>query len=56
MSKDDIIALLGVILLLAGITITFGLGWSLMTAGVICIYAGMRLETKDERDSNTDST
>ncbi len=44
MSKDDAIALLGVILLLAGITIVFGPGWSLMTAGLICIYTGMRLE------------
>jgi hypothetical protein len=48
MPRDDAIALIGVILLLIGITVQFGPGWALMVAGVIFIYAGIRLETRDD--------
>jgi hypothetical protein len=45
MPRDDAIALIGVILLLIGITVQFGPGWALMTAGIIFLYAGIRLDT-----------
>jgi hypothetical protein len=55
MAKDDIIALFGAILFLAGVTIVFGPGWALMTAGGICIYVGMRIEVKNEPNQTTDT-
>jgi hypothetical protein len=51
MARDDLLALVGVALLLVGITLQFGPGWALMAAGLILIYTGMRLEIKrDEPD------
>lgn len=55
-ARDDMIALIGIILFLAGITIQFGPGWSLITAGIVCIYTAIRLETKSDEPNKTTDT
>lgn len=53
MPPDDAAGLIGVILLLLGITIQFGPGWALMAAGLIFIYIGIRYEPNQTTDTGS---
>jgi hypothetical protein len=55
MSIDDVIALLGLISLLAGVYLWLGLPVSLILFGIILIYIGARLplRTKDNESDQT---
>jgi hypothetical protein len=44
MSIDDIIALLGLLLFLIGIYLWIGLAATLIAAGIVLVYIGMRVE------------
>ena len=56
MSIDDVIALLGLISLLAGIYLWLGLPAFLILLGIILIYIGARMQprTRHEPDQTTD--
>lgn len=56
MSIDDVIALLGLISLLAGVFLWLGLPASLILFGIILIYIGARMQsrTHNEPDQTTD--
>ena len=45
MSIDDVIALIGFIILLTGIFLWLGLAATLIVLGLVMIYIGLRVET-----------
>ena len=50
MSIDDVIALLGLISLLAGVYLWIGLPPSLILLGVILIYIGARMQPRKQNE------
>ncbi len=50
MSIDDVIALLGLISLLAGIYLWLGLPASLILLGIILIYIGARMQVRSHNE------
>ncbi len=50
MSIDDVIALLGLISLLAGVYLLLGLPASLILLGVILIYIGARMQPRKQNE------
>ena len=55
MSIDDVIALLGLIVLLAGVYLWFGLPPSLILLGIVLIFIGVRYQPRkhNEPDQTT---
>ena len=52
MSIDDVIALLGLISLLAGVYLWLGLPASLILLGIILIYIGARMQPRKQNEPN----
>ena len=53
MSIDDVIALLGLVSLLAGIYLWLGLPATLILFGIILIYIGARLQPRSRSERDT---
>jgi len=52
MSIDDVIALIGLIILLTGIYLWLGLAATLIILGLVMIYIGLRVETPQKVGEN----